>query len=105
MNPRTARRTPARRMQLLNLSFELAVSLVPPTDRARTPGVRATARHPHSPTENGDRVLARMVRDELLAITHWGIREQLPMAFFKLSRSWRSTACSRRRRATSTSRA
>ncbi len=74
-------------MDLPNLHFELVVRLAAPTGWARPPGVLATARHPQHPTEDGDRVLARVGRDELIGFTHWGIREQMPMAFFKISRS------------------
>ncbi len=105
MDAGTAIGPPACRMDLPNLCFELAVRLAAPALGARPPGVLATARHPQHPTEDGDRVLARVVRDELITVTHWGIREQLPMAFFKLSRSWRSSSFSRRRRASSSSRA
>ncbi len=87
MDTRTAIRPPTRGMDLPNLRFELVVS--PPTSavRAHPPHVIATARHPQDPTEDSDRVLARVGRDELVFVTHCGIREQMPMAFFKISRS------------------
>ena len=87
MHARATIGSAAVRMNGLDVPHERAICLAAPAFRSGAPGVVTTPRNLEYAAERDYRILARMVLNELILAAHWGIREKMPSAFFKMSRS------------------
>ena len=88
-------------VDLLNSSGEPGIFSCMLGHLAVFPGIIATLRDIQYLTEQTDRVLLAVLGDELEGYT-W-LREKMPIAFFRISRSCRSNSFSRLRRRSSSS--
>src|SRR5438094_6373288 len=90
---------PGLSVQLAHLLHQDTVRSSPPALRPSSPGIVAAAAHLQHPAHPPDRELLDMVVDE--GISQAESRAKYAAAFFKMSRSSRSRAFSRRRRVSS----
>ena|SRR5215468_9510079 len=93
MNTRTAIQRASVQENLLDLGCKTGIFSAMLAGRTASPGVVATARDLKRVAEYADRVLLTLLGNEGKG-QGW-LREKMPSAFFKMSRSCRSTSLSR----------